>query len=54
MKILFEKYEKDTILYSWTRLFNNIDDLLKFMKEHKEYLLGDEYYSIKIRAIKEE
>lgn len=53
MKILFEKFHKNEILNNWTKLFDNEEDLLKFMEENKGYLLGDENYSIKIRAIKE-
>lgn len=52
MKILFEKFSGNNILNSWTKLFNDIDELLKFMEDNKEYLLG-ENYSLKIRTVEE-
>lgn len=56
MKILFEKFSGNNLLHSWTMLFNNIDEVLKFMEQKKDYLLGDNLspdYTIKIRGIKE-
>lgn len=50
-KILFEKIHKGEPLYSWTRLFDSKDDLIEFIIEHKEHLLGLNDYYIKIREI---
>lgn len=54
-KLLFEKFEivgnSEKNLPRWTEIFNNIDELLKFLNEHKDYLISDGY-SIKIRSIK--
>lgn len=51
-KILFEKFDdKDKELKAWTRIFNNVDELLNYMTESKDYLL-DKNYKIVIREIK--
>jgi len=38
--ILFEKYYGRERYECWTRVFNNIDELITFLQEHKENLLG--------------
>ena len=42
MKILFEKYdiESGKILENWTKLFDNIDELLKFLGDNKWFIIG--------------
>ena len=55
--ILIEKYDitngKNELLNSWTTLFNNIDELINFLKENKEYLLGGKLnqYKLVIRDV---
>lgn len=56
--ILFEKYNitngKNELLNGWTETFDNIDDLIDFLKEHKKYLLSNsklDSYKIVIRNI---
>ena len=39
MKILFEKFSGNNLLHSWTMLFNNIDEVLKFMEQKKGLLI---------------
>ena len=54
-KILFEKYRihyREEKCHAWTRLFNNIEEVLKFMKENKEHVLGEEYMIV-ITSIEE-
>ena len=55
--ILLEKYDitdgKNELLNGWTTLFNDIDELLNFLKEHKKYVLGGKYdqYKLVIRDV---
>ena len=45
-KILFEKYYihyREEKCHAWTRLFNNIEEVIKFMEENKDHVLGEEY-----------
>lgn len=56
--ILFEKYNitngKNELLNGWTETFDNIDDLIDFLKEHKKHLLSNcklDSYKIVIRNI---
>lgn len=55
--ILLEKYDitngKNELLNGWTRLFNNIDELIDFFKENKEHLFGGKYdqYKLVIRDV---
>ena len=55
--ILIEKYDitngKNELLNSWTTLFNNLDELINFLKENKEYLLGGKLnqYKLVIRDV---
>ena len=44
-KILFEKYGieyREEKYHAWTRLFNNIEELIKFMEENKEHVLTED------------
>lgn len=54
VKILFEKLRGEEILNGWTRVFNNEDELLKFMIDNKTCILGEplsnKYYNIRIRT----
>ena len=40
MKILFEKYAGNERLEAWTHAFDNVGDMLYFMKEKEDYLFG--------------
>ena len=51
MKILYEKYEGRERLDAWTNIFNNIDEVIAFMSEHKDHALGDGF-TIKISSVK--
>ncbi len=45
-KILFEKYYihyREEKCNAWTRLFENIEEVIKFMEENKDHVLGEEY-----------
>ena len=54
MKIVYEKWYKGKRLDSCARIFNNIDELLEYMNNAKEHLLGlDETCYITIRQVKE-
>ena len=53
-KILFEKIHNNRVLNNWTRIFNNTDELIEYMKKHKTYLLEDIDYEIRIREVKDE
>lgn len=48
MKILFKKYDKkyNRELYAWTKLYDNVEQLLKEMEEKKNGLLGTGYYVV--------
>jgi hypothetical protein len=54
MKILFRKINKirDEECFAWTKLYNNVDDMLKELKKHKDCLIGADYKII-IEEIKE-
>ena len=44
-KILFEKYGiqyREKKYHAWTRLFNTIEEVIKFMEENKEYVLAED------------
>jgi len=41
--ILLEKYEGDTKLEGWSHSFRRIEDLIKFMKKNKLFILGKGY-----------
>ena len=41
--ILLEKYEGDTKLEGWSRSFRRIEDLIKFIKKNKLFILGKGY-----------
>lgn len=56
--ILFEKYNitngKDELLNGLTKTFDDIDDLLEYLQEHKRYLLSNcklDSYKIVIRNV---
>ena len=38
--IVLEKYEGDNKLETWTCSFGNMNELIKFMKKNKYYILG--------------
>lgn len=50
--ILLEKYNitngKNELLNGWTTLFNDIDEFLNFLQEHKKYLLGGKLDQFKL------
>lgn len=54
IKILFEKLQGEKVLENWTKVFDNVDGLLDYMNENKNYILGEpylnQYYSIRIRT----
>lgn len=41
--IVLEKYEGDNKLETWTCSFGNMNELIKFMKKNKYYILGKGY-----------
>lgn len=41
--IFLEKYEGETKLEAWSRSFNGIDELIKFIKKNKLFILGNGY-----------
>ena len=56
--ILLEKYlitnGKNELLNGWTETFDNVDDLIDFLKKHKEHLLSNnrlDSYKIVLRNI---
>ena len=56
--ILFEKYittnGKNEVLNAWTKLFDNIDELIEYLGKHKEHLLSSgrlDSYKIVIRDV---
>ena len=54
--ILFEKFnEKGELLNTWTRTFTCVEDLLAFLIEKQEYLLGGKFgrYKLVIRNLGE-
>lgn len=54
-KILFEKYRihyREEQCHAWTRLFNDIEEVIKFMDENKEHVLGEDYMIV-ITSVKE-
>ena len=52
MKIIFEKLEGNRILDSWTRIFESVEELLEYMAEHKDILIGNGLW-LRIRQIKD-
>lgn len=55
MKILFQKFvvsgeRKGENCEAWEKLFDNVEQLLEYMNEWQDYLLGDDY-EIRIREI---
>lgn len=50
--ILLEKYYKDVKLEGWTCSFERIEDLIKFMKKKKLFILG-KGYRLEIKEIAE-
>lgn len=57
--ILLEKYNitngKNELLTGWTTLFKDVEDLINFLNEHKNYLLGGKLdrYQLIIRNVGE-
>jgi len=41
--IFLEKYDGDTKLEGWSHSFNGVDELIKFMKKNKYFILGNGY-----------
>lgn len=41
--IFLEKYEGETKLEGWNYSFSGIDELIKFMKKNKFFVLGNGY-----------
>ena len=52
MKIIFEKWYMGKVLESWTTIFNNEKELVEFMNERVDYLLGLDDCYITIRRAK--
>lgn len=52
MKIIFEKWYKGKVLEDWTTIFNNEKELVEFMNERVDHLLGLKDYYITIRKAK--
>ena len=57
--ILLEKYDitngKNELLTGWTTLFKDVEDLINFLNEHKNHLLGGKLdrYQLIIRNVGE-
>lgn len=41
--IYLEKYQGETKLEEWTCSFNDVNELIKFIKKNKYFILGDGY-----------
>lgn len=52
MKIIFEKWYMGKVLENWTTIFNNEKELVEFMNERVDHLLGSGDYYITIRRAK--
>lgn len=41
--IFLEKYDGDTKLEGWSHSFRGVDELIRFMKKNKLFILGNGY-----------
>lgn len=53
-RIIFEKYcienNKNELLNAWTKVFNNLDEVINYINENKNYVLS-KGYKIVIRSV---